>query len=279
MWRFTRLSLLALAFLGAANETSILDPQRYVEFVILLGYLGTFVYYLFIIHGGREVYLRPLPGLDALNEAVGRATEMGKPLMFVNGLRGLDSISTIAAVNILGLVAQRVAEYETPLVVANVDPVVYAAEREVVRDAFTRAGKPDAFSPDMVRFLAATQFAYTAATCGLMVRLQPATILLMGYFYAESLILAETGASVGAIQIAATDALTQLPFFVAACDYTLIGEELYAASAYLSREPHQLGSIKAQDFLKFIAAGTILLGYLETALLGTQRIWHILVTY
>jgi hypothetical protein len=72
----------------------------------------------------------------------------------------------------------------------------------------------------------------------------------VGYFFAESLILAETGQSVGAIQIAGQADPTQLPFFVVTCDYTLIGEELYAASAYLSREPVLLGSIRGQDIYK-----------------------------
>jgi hypothetical protein len=71
-------------------------------------------------------------------------------------------------------------------------------------------------------------------------------------FWAESLIMAETGASTGAIQIAGTDALAQLPFFITACDYTLIGEELYAASAYLSREPLLLGTLKSQDYGKLV---------------------------
>jgi hypothetical protein len=64
--------------------------------------------------------------------------------------------------------------------------------------------------------------------------------------------MAETGAQTGAIQIAGSDSVLQLPFFVAACDYTLIGEELYAASAYLSREPLLMGSLKAQDYGKLI---------------------------
>ena len=81
-----------------------------------------------------------------------------------------------------------------------------------------------------------------------MLREKPAAIFLQGTFYAESLILAETGNSVGAIQIAGTDSEHQLPFFIAACDYTLIGEELYAASAYLSREPMLLGSLRGQDW-------------------------------
>jgi hypothetical protein len=67
------------------------------------------------------------------------------------------------------------------------------------------------------------------------------------------------------VQIAGTASPSQLPFFVTACDYTLIGEELFAASAYLSREAKLLGSIKGQDFGKVLFMGAIVLGVvLET---------------
>jgi hypothetical protein len=82
----------------------------------------------------------------------------------------------------------------------------------------------------------------------------------MGAFFAESLILAETGNSIGAIQIAGTAMPAQLPFFVAACDYTLIGEEFFAASAYLSGEPEQLGSLKGQDVGKVIVGVVMIIG-------------------
>jgi hypothetical protein len=93
-----------------------------------------------------------------------------------------------------------------------------------------------------------------------MVRERPATCFYMGAFFAESLILAETGNSIDAIQVAGTAQPAQLPFFVAACDYTLIGEELFAASAYLSGEPKQLGSIKGQDVGKFLGMLSIVIG-------------------
>ena len=83
----------------------------------------------------------------------------------------------------------------------------------------------------------------------------------MGTFYAESLILAETGHAIGAIQIAGTKETSQLPFFVAACDYTLIGEELFAASSYLSREPVMLGSLKGQDLTKMAIVYTIVFAF------------------
>jgi hypothetical protein len=93
-----------------------------------------------------------------------------------------------------------------------------------------------------------------------MTRKRPAACFYMGAFYAESLLLAETGNLIGAIQVAGTAMPSQLPFFVAACDYTLIGEEFFAASAYLSGDPDQLGSLKGQDVGKLIVGGLILVG-------------------
>ncbi len=103
---------------------------------------------------------------------------------------------------------------------------------------------------------------------GIMVREKPAAVFLLGAFFAESLILAETGNSVGAIQIAGTARPAQLPFFIAACDFTLIGEELFAASAYLSGEPKALGSLKGQDVGKAIAMAAIVAGVVLATLLA-----------
>ena len=193
-------------------------------------------------------------------EALGRATEMGKPVYFVHGLEDMDHISTIAAVNVLGRVAQRAIEYDTSLRVMCSLPVVLAVSREVVQQSAIEVGRPDAYREEDVMFVASQQFSYAAAVDGMMVRERPATVLLMGYFYAESLLFAETGSHIGAIQIAGTDAYTQLPFFVTTCDYTLMGEELYAASAYLSREPRLLGSLRGQDVGKAIVLATLVLG-------------------
>lgn len=214
----------------------------------------------------RDLYVRRIAGLEALDEALGRATEMGKPVLFIHGLHSMDSISTIAAVNILGRVAQRTARYDTALKVANYDPMVMAVSQETVKAAYLEAGRPDAFNPDSVFLVATEQFAYAAAVEGIMVRERPAAHVMMGYFYAESLLMAETGTTTGAIQIAGTDSYTQLPFFVTTCDYTLMGEELYAASAYLAREPRLLGSLKGQDIGKAALLAVLVVGVLLAAL-------------
>jgi len=208
--------------------------------------------YIMAARRGASLFLRRIAGLDHVEEAIGRATEMGRPILYTCGLGYISDIATIASINILGQVARKVADYETRLMVPSRDPIVMAVCEEVIQEAYIDAGRPDAYNKDDIFFITDDQFAYTAAVNGLMVREKPATIILMGLFYAESLLLAETGASTGAIQIAGTDALAQLPFFITACDYTLIGEELYAASAYLSREPLLVGSLKGQDLAKLI---------------------------
>jgi hypothetical protein len=215
------------------------------------------VSYIRIAKRGKELYIRRIAGLSALDESVGRATEMGKKIFYIPGILSINEIQTIASLSILGHVAKQTAIYGAAMEVPNIDPLTFSAARETVKQAYAEAGKPDQYSDDMVTYITFDQFAYAASVTGKMVREKPAANLMIGSFFAESLILAETGYSTGAIQIAGTADLAQLPFFVTTCDYTLLGEELYAASAYLSREPVLLGSIKAQDTVKAIIMVTI----------------------
>ncbi|MEZ5358624.1 MAG: fibronectin type III domain-containing protein [Candidatus Zixiibacteriota bacterium] len=220
------------------------------------------IYFIRKARRGAELYIRPLAGIDAVDEAIGRATEMGKPILYIMGLGTAADIATIASFTILGRVAKKVAEYQTSLIVPCYDPIVMTVAQETVKTGYYDAGRPDAYNEDDVFFLTNQQFAYVSGVNGIMVRQKPATNFYLGKFYAESLIMAETGNSINSIQIAGTDEVTQIPFFVVACDYTLIGEELYAASAYLGREPVLLGTLKAQDWAKACVLICIILGVL-----------------
>jgi hypothetical protein len=218
---------------------------------------------------GKKIFIRRIAGLNAIDEAIGRATEIGKKVLYVPGIQSMDEIQTLASIAILGHVARATARYGTDLDVPNKDPLTFASAREVVRAAYLSEGRPDLYREEMVNYVTYDQFAFTAAVSARMIRERPAAIFLIGYFFAESLILAETGQSTGAIQIAGQADPTQLPFFVATCDYTLIGEELYAASAYLSREPVLLGSMRGQDIAKAIVILLGITGIIATSLGAT----------
>ena len=229
-------------------------------FIAMLLFSAAIVWNIYNARSGKEIFVRRIPGLEAVDEAIGRATEMGRSILYSTGLGGVDNVATIASMTILGQVARRTADYETPLRVPCRDPIVMNVVREMVKASYLDEGRPDAYNEENVFYLTGSQFAYAAGVDGMMVREKPAAVFLQGTFYAESLLMAETGNSIGAIQIAGTDSEHQLPFFIAACDYTLIGEELYAASAYLSREPMLLGSLRGQDWGKVVIFIAIILG-------------------
>ncbi|MCY4403150.1 MAG: fibronectin type III domain-containing protein [Candidatus Poribacteria bacterium] len=229
-------------------------------FIAMIIFCGAILGSIYLCRNNQDVFVRRIPGLEAVNEAIGRATEMGRSILYVLGLGGVENVATIASMTILGQVARRTADYETPLRVPCNDPIVLNVVREMVKTSYLDEGRPDAYQEENIFYLTGDQFAYAAGVDGMMIREKPAAVFLQGTFYAESLLMAETGNSIGAIQIAGTDSEHQLPFFIAACDYTLIGEELYAASAYLSKEPMLLGSLRGQDWGKILIFVTIILG-------------------
>ncbi len=237
-----------------------LQRSWFAVFVFLI--CGSVILFIEMARKGKQFKVRKIAGLEAINDAVGRATEMGRSCLFVPGIQDINDIQTVAGITILAQVAETTADYRATLEVPTSRSLVMTTARDTVEAAYLAAGRPDEYNEDDIYYITDEQFGYVASVTGKMVRDKPAACFYMGAFYAESLILAETGNSVGAIQVAGTAMPTQLPFFVAACDFTLIGEEFFAASAYLSGEPQQLGSLKGQDFGKLVGGLLLIAGCL-----------------
>ena len=253
------------------------DLTRLNNLVFLLGFSIVFFVYLFMARGGIPMAIRKIAGLEELDNAVGRATELGRPILFIHGLSTISELPTVAALTVLKYIGRKAAQYETRLLVPNNDPLVMAASQEVIKEAYTEIGRPDLYNEDEIFFVSGEQFAYAAAVNGVAIREKAGAVFLLGYFYAESLMFAEVGQSVGAIQVAGTSATDQLPFFVASCDYTLIGEELYAASAYLSGDALQIATVKAEDIFKLLTVIIVLVGSVAEAV-GWKLIFDLLMT-
>ncbi|MEO0191412.1 MAG: DUF6754 domain-containing protein [candidate division WOR-3 bacterium] len=229
------------------------QPFNFMKLPVLIFdilFACVFFGFLFAAKQGKRMFIRKIAGLEELDNAVGRSTEMGRPIVYVPGIGTIADIETIASLTILKHVAKKAAEYETVVIMPNFDPMVTAAAKEVIKEAYTEAGRPDLYNEDNVFYVASQQFAFAGAVSGLIVREKPGATFLIGYYAAESLVIAEAGYSVGAIQVAGTASVLQTPFFLAACDYVLIGEEEYAASAYLSHNALQMATLKAEDVFK-----------------------------
>ncbi len=230
----------------------------YISSLVLL-LTAIIIYKVISSQTGREPVIRRIPGLNAIDEAVGRATEMGRPVLMIPGSQGL-AIENLQALSIFSYIARAVARFGNRSILPTADPVFNGVAEETIRDAYSDMGRSDLFNEGDVRYLTSQQFAYASGVAGILNREKPAASFLFGLFYAESLIFAETGQQVGAVQVAGTTETNQIPFLITACDYVIIGDEFYAASAYLSRNRTLLGSIVGQDYCKLILLAVIALG-------------------
>jgi hypothetical protein len=243
-----------------------ITPDPWLQRLLFVLFGCGLLIYLYLVRRGRPMFMRRIAGLDKIEEAVGRAVEMGRPVFFVPGIGGLDDPGTLTAFGLLDPVAKLCARYDTRLLVPLVDPTLLPVTTSIIREAYRAEGKLEAFNEDNVRFLPGGQFYFAVAAMGWMRRERIAASLLLGAFFAEALMLSETAQQVGAVQIAGTQQPMQIPFLIATCDYVLIVEEYLAAHAYVMREPVHVASIRTQDLLKGLLMVLMVLGVVSVTL-------------
>ncbi|MBI2192924.1 MAG: hypothetical protein HYU43_00845 [Armatimonadetes bacterium] len=236
-----------------------IEHANWVLGLLLAALLGPVYYFIRAARRGQSLFVRRIPGLDAVDDAMGRAVEMGRPMMFTTGLAGVGPVF-FACLGILKHLVARAARFGCRMILAQNDPEVMAIAQSAMEETYRKAGRTDLYRPEDIIFLSTEQFAFASGYMGIAHREKVAACFLFGTFAAESLILAEAGQQAGAIQVAGTVSNEQIPFFITTCDYTIIGEELYATGAYLSRDPVQTGSLRGQDAGKLVILIIILAG-------------------
>lgn len=243
---------------------SIIDGKHFA-LIALIVLSAVVIYAVFRARNhDTTIEVRRIAGLDALEEVVGRATETGRPIHFTTGISEIqgETARILGGLELMTWTARLVARYNAQMIVSVCKPSTYAITREIMSNTLAQAGHPEAFREDMVRFLASDQFAYATSAANIMQQEKVAGNIMVGAFGGEAILLAESGNHVGAIQIAGDTNVNQIPFFVAACDYTLLGEEIFAAGASLGNNRDVLGSLQAQDLGKFVAVAMIIVGAL-----------------
>ncbi len=216
---------------------------------------------------GKVPQLRRLPAVDAIDEALGRAVEMGKTVVFTHGTGKLEtsnSAGSLAAIATLPYVARRTAELDLEMFLPTGSHTAYNVLGEVMRESAIMEGKPELYNPNNVRYLSEVSRAYSAGVMSILMTENVGAAILLGSYHHAGLMVVETANKVGAMSVGGTDSLSQLCWFVAGCDYSLLGEEIYALGAYISEDPVSLGAIAGQDILKMAVLVITVIGLLLT---------------
>lgn len=230
--------------------------MKIFEFSIFLISVLSIIISIHLAKKGKVPKIRKIICLEALEELVGRAAEMGKPVHIATGMSKLESAEApivAAGLAMLGHVAYLCGKYKVPMRYTCVYGYNIPIAQDLIKSGYTRGGHPELYSDDLIFYAGDHQQSYSAAMMGYIMRERPAANMMFGGIKYETLNVLGAGAVAGAMQAAGTPRLYYQPFLVASCDYSMIGDELFAAAAVVSGIPDELGAIRGQDIIKFIA--------------------------
>lgn len=227
-----------------------------------------FVFYAYAWYRSRTIGkgadLRPIPQYETLREGVGRATEMGLPVFFSPGVSTARESSIMAGITISSHVSELCARSQAKLIIGAFKADQLPLLEDVVHLSCIRAGHPEAEDLQEIHYFSETKFPGVAKWAGMMARQGVATCFLLGSFGAEDLQLIMAARRLGAMIIGGVTSTSHMPFFAGACDYTIQGDELYAASAYITQDPVQTNIIMMADYIRLILIVIMVVGLVAT---------------
>ncbi len=238
-----------------------------VSFLLIFG--GLIFFFTGRVTAGHLPALRRIRAFEALKGFTGRAIEAGRALHLSVGVGSVANETTadsLAGLSVLDYLARQGATTGVPPTVSMADPTVMLFAQNALRKAHADdpTGAEEAYR--QVRWIAPQPAAYAAGVMSLMNIDEAEANVMIGDFGDEYLLMGETAARRGAGHIGGTSNPNTLPFIYASAEETLLGEEIYAAGAYLQQRPAHIGSLMSQDAMRWIVAGVILAGILIASL-------------
>ncbi|HTP02924.1 MAG TPA: DUF6754 domain-containing protein [Anaerolineales bacterium] len=206
---------------------------------------------------------RTIPALSRLYRAIGLSVEDGTRLLIGLGNTSLLTRSAGAPLAGLGML-RRLTERTSlsdrpPVAVAGEAPLALLAQ-DTLEAGYQGAGAGEYYQPTNGRLAGLTPFSAAAGTIPMLGDEDVSAAVFMGHFGVESALLADAAERANAFAVGSSDDLAGQTVWFASAPETLIGEELFAASAYISGTPEQIASISVQDVLRWVIIGALLLG-------------------
>jgi hypothetical protein len=222
--------------------------------------------------GGVKATVQRLAAVDPINEAIGRATETGRPILFSTGavtrLRGDLGIQTMAGIDVLSHVARNTARMGTQLFCTVGYAEAYPMHRDTVHSAYIAEGKGDQFDPDTVMYWGEGFSKMWAGIMNLIADERPAAYINIGPVSNDVLQVGHMLGEIDCVAIGGTCRFWGLYTQVMSCDYLVIGEEIFAVAAYLNKNPIEAASLMGQDYSKLFLVALIVINTLAGAAMG-----------
>lgn len=217
-------------------------------------------YFLNLRRGGR--HLRDIPSYYRLRGSVEIAVEDGTRIHVAIG-RG-DVLSPRGAAALVGLsmlneIAMVASESDHPPLATAGNGLLGILAQDTLRASYNALNLSSNYDQNLGRVTGLTPFSYGAGVMPLIFDESVSTNLLIGSFGTEVALITSAGERGQSRTLAGTDNITGQAILYAAAHEPLIGEEMYAGGAYLGNKPMHIASLHAQDIIRWVTIGLIVL--------------------
>jgi hypothetical protein len=205
---------------------------------------------------------REIPAFTRLRQAVGLVVEDGSRLHVSLGRGTLttpQSASALAGLTLLRRLADLTSAGDQPPIATSGDATLAILSQDTLQAA-AKFSERSAFDPASGRLTGLTPFSYAAGAIPVMRDEHVSANLLMGNFGVEVALLTDAAERENTFVLAGSDNLTAQAVIYASAQEPLIGEEIYAAGAYVESSPLHTASLTVQDVLRWLIIAAILVG-------------------
>ncbi len=222
-----------------------------------------------IVKRGFRPSLRPLSGYETLFSQIGQALESGGRVHFSlgpNSIIGTDTGTTLAGAAMLDVVSEVSAITDLSPIASTADATTLPLASDTIRRAYRRRDTLDKYEATAGRLVALDAIGLAGGATSIIADDKVRANVLIGSFGPEVALMAEAGVRQHIPQIIGSDRLESQAVAYAMADHTLIGEEIFAARAYLTKEAATTASLVMQDVLRWIVIGLIVVGAIQQSL-------------
>lgn len=215
--------------------------------------------------------LREMPALTRLYRTLGLSIEDGTRLHISLGSGSLLDArggSALAGLAMLRHIAERTSVSDKPSVASAGDPMLGLLTQDTLQSGYQAAGVEELYVPTTGRVTGLSPFGYAAGAMNISQNENVSANIIIGHFGPEAALLAEASDRENIVMIGASDDLTGQSVLFANTQDAFIGEELFAAGAYLGAGASHVASLTVQDILRWVVILALLGGAAAKLLAG-----------
>lgn len=240
---------------------NLLTPH--LDFLFVLICLGLILVFLLLERTGLKINLRPIQAFSHLRRAIDLAVEAGKRLHISLGrgtINGLPGGSALVGLTILDRSARAASNSDRPPIATSGDAIITILSQDTLQSTYRSLSSENRFEATNARLTGLTPLSYAAGAMPAIHDDHVHANIYSGHFGSEVALLTEAGERSRSLTVAGSDSLSAQSILYATADEPLIGEELYAAGAYLGEGITHAACVRMQDVIRWVLVGVIIGG-------------------